>query len=84
MKINWKVRIKNKAFWITFIPAILLLIQTVAAVFGYTIDLTELGNKLLEVVNATFGVLAILGVVIDHTTKGVGDGEAGLSYTEPK
>lgn len=84
MKINLKVRAKNKVFWITFIPAMLLLIQAVAAVFGQTIDLTELGNKLIEVVNAAFGVLTILGVVIDHTTKGVGDGENGLSYTEPK
>ena len=84
MKINWKVRIKNKTFWITFIPAILLLIQAVAAVFGYTLDLAKLGNRLLEVINATFGLLAILGVVTDHTTKGFSDGEVGLSYTEPK
>ena len=45
--INWMVRIKNKAFWIAFIPAILLLIQVIAAVFGYTFDFGDLGNKLL-------------------------------------
>nr|DAQ38639.1 MAG TPA: holin [Caudoviricetes sp.] len=33
--INWVVRIKNKNFWLAFIPAVLLLVQTVAAVFGY-------------------------------------------------
>ena len=27
--INWKVRIKNKMFWIAVIPAVLLLVQTV-------------------------------------------------------
>ena len=37
--INWVVRIKNKAFWVALIPAVLLLIQVVAAVFGYTLDL---------------------------------------------
>ena len=26
-KINWKVRVKNKAFWLALIPAVLLLIQ---------------------------------------------------------
>ena len=71
--INWIVRIKNKAFWVALIPAVLLLIQVVAAVFGYTLDLGDLGNKLLDVVNAVFAVLVILGVVTDPTTKGITD-----------
>ena len=70
-KINWTVRVKNKAFWVALIPAVLLLVQVVAAVFGFTIDLGDLGNKLLAVVNALFAVLAILGVVTDPTTDGV-------------
>ena len=82
--INWIVRIKNKAFWVALIPAVLLLIQVVAAVFGYTLDLGNLGNKLLDVVNAVFAVLAILGVVTDPTTKGIIDSDQALTYTEPK
>ena len=82
--INWLVRIKNKAFWIAIIPAILLLIQVVAGVFGYTLDLGDLGNKLLAVVNAVFSVLVILGVVTDPTTAGVSDSEQAMTYTEPK
>lgn len=82
--INWMVRIKNKYFWIAIIPAIILLIQVIAAVFGFTLDLGDLGNKLLDVVNATFSVLVILGVVTDPTTAGVGDSEQAMTYTEPK
>lgn len=82
--INWKVRIKNKAFWVSLIPAVLLLIQVIAAVFGYTLDFGDLGNKLLAVVNALFALLAILGVVTDPTTAGVGDSTQALTYTEPK
>lgn len=82
--INWMVRIKNKYFWIAIIPAIILLIQVIAAVFGFTLDLGELGNKLLDVVNATFSVLVILGVVTDPTTAGVGDSEQAMTYAEPK
>lgn len=82
--INWQVRIKNKNFWLTFIPAVLLLIQVVAAVFGFTLDLGDLGNKLLDVVNAAFSVLVILGIVNDPTTEGVSDSEQALTYTEPK
>ena len=84
MKINWKVRLKNKAFWVAIIPAILLLIQAVASVFGYTLDLGEIGNKLLYVVETAFGVLVILGVVTDHTTVGLSDSEQALTYTKPK
>lgn len=82
--INWTVRLKNKAFWMAIIPAVLLLVQVVAAVFGFAIDLGDLGNKLLEVVNAAFAVLAILGVVTDPTTKGITDSDRALTYTEPK
>lgn len=82
--INWTVRFRNKAFWVALIPAVLLLIQVVAAVFGYALDLGGLGNRLLDVVNALFAVLAILGVVTDPTTKGVGDSAQALTYDRPK
>ena len=84
MKINWTVRIKSKNFWLAIIPAVLLLIQVVAAVFGFALDLGDLGNKLLAVVNAAFAVLAILGIVVDPTTEGVSDSTQALTYTEPK
>ena len=81
--INWKVRIRNKNFWLSLIPSVLLLIQAVAAVFGYTLDFGILSEKLLAVVNAVFVVLAILGVVTDPTTSGVGDSLRAMSYTRP-
>lgn len=82
--INWLVRVKNKTFWIALIPAVLLLIQVVAAVFNIQIDLGDLGNKLLDVVNAVFALLVILGVVTDPTTQGITDSDRALTYTEPK
>lgn len=84
MKINWRVRFSNKQFWVSFIPAILLLAQVVTAVFGYTLDLGDLGNKLLSVVNALFAVLALLGIVTDPTTAGVSDSQQALTYDKPK
>lgn len=83
MKINWLVRIKNKNFWIAIIPATLILIQVVAAVFNFELDLGDLGNKLLAVVNAMFSVLAILGVITDHTTPGISDSERAMTYDAP-
>ena len=73
--INWKVRIKNVHFWETFIPALIIAIQMIAAVFGYQIE---------AAVDAVFAVLAIMGVVNDPTTKGLSDSTQALTYTEPK
>lgn len=83
MKVNWKVRISNRAFWLSLIPAVLLLVQVVAAVFGFEINLGDLGDKLLAVVNAVFAVLVILGVVNDPTTHGLSDSNRAMGYIEP-
>ncbi len=83
MKINWLVRIKNEAFWLALIPAVILLVQAVASVFGYTLDLGDLGNKLVEVVKIVFTILAILGIVTDPTTVGISDSKRALTYTKP-
>ena len=82
--INWKVRIKSKMFWVALIPAVLLLVQTVAAVFGYTLDFEALQGHLLEVVNAVFLVLTILGIVTDPTTAGFGDSALAMTYATPR
>jgi phi LC3 family holin len=82
-EINWKVRIKNKVFWIALIPAMLLLIQTGCSVFGVELDFGNLQDKLLAVVNALFAVLVILGIVADPTTEGLGDSKRAMTYEEP-
>lgn len=84
MNINWIVRIKNKVFWLSLIPAVLLLIQVIAALFGYEWDFVVLNEQLTAIINAIFGVLAILGVVTDPTTAGVTDSKQALTYTTPK
>lgn len=84
MRINWKARAKNKAFWLAMIPAVILLIQAVASVFGITIDLSGINEKLLAVVNTVFVVLAILGVVTDPTTEGISDSNQALRYDRPR
>ena len=82
--INWKVRLKNKNFWLSLIPAVLLLIQVVAAPFGYRWDFGVLGQQLTAIVNAAFAVLTIVGVVTDPTTEGVSDSSQAMTYNDPK
>lgn len=81
--INWKVRIKNKVFWLTLIPAIILLIQEIASLFGIVIDLSAISANLIDVVEALFVILSIIGIVTDPTTTGITDSERALTYDKP-
>jgi phi LC3 family holin len=82
--INWEVRIKNKSFWLALIPALLLLVQVIGAPFGYKWDFGVLSQQLAAIVNALFAVLAILGIVTDPTTAGIGDSTRALTYEKPR
>ena len=84
MKINWTVRIKNKLFWVAIIPAVLLLVKQICALFGVTLEIAGLSEQLTDIIGTVFSVLALLGVVVDPTTSGASDSEQALTYTEPK
>lgn len=81
--INWKVRVLNKTFWITLVPALALLLQTFLAVFGVKLELGDTTDKLLVFINALFAVFMIVGVVNDPTTSGVTDSSRAMTYDEP-
>lgn len=81
--INWKVRVLNKTFWLTLVPALALLLQTFLAVFGVKLELGETIDKLLVFINALFGVLMIIGIVNDPTTSGISDSTRAMTYETP-
>lgn len=84
MKINWTVRIKNKAFWVTIIPAVLLLAQQICAMFGVELNIAGVSNQLVSIVGTVFGILALIGIVNDPTTSGMSDSKQAMTYEEPK
>lgn len=81
--INWKIRLMDKTFWVLLIPAVLTLVQAIAAAFGFVLDLGDIGNRLLDVVEALFMVLCIVGIVRDPTTPGIDDSRRAMAYVEP-
>ena len=83
MMINWKVRILNKTFWVTLIPALALLLQALLAVFNTRLELGDTTDKLLVFINALFAVFVIVGVVNDPTTSGVNDSTRAMTYDRP-
>ena len=82
--INWKVRFKNKAFWLAFIPAALLLIQQICALVGVTVDIAGVSAQLVSIVETVFIILALWGVVNDPTTAGASDSALAMTYDKPK
>lgn len=73
--INFKLRLQNKATLVALISAVFLMLQQ----FGLHIP-----TNIQEGVNTFVGILVILGIVTDPTTKGIGDSERALTYKEPK
>lgn len=84
MNINWKVRLKNKHFVLTLIPALALLAQAFMAIFGVPLDLGAYSTRIISFVNVLFTVLTIVGVVNDPTTDGLTDSEKAMTYDKPK
>lgn len=82
-KINWSVRIKNKNFWLALVPALALLFQAFANIFGIKLEFGETIDKILVFINVLFAFLVLVGIVNDPTTVGLGDSTRALEYEEP-
>lgn len=81
MKINFKVRAKNPVFWLTVIPAVVTLVYTVLGAFDVVPSLSQ--DVVVNIITTLISALTTVGVLIDPTTKGVGDSERALEYDEP-
>lgn len=82
MNINWKVRIKNPVFWTTVIPAVTGMVYTILGALGIVPALTE--NMVLNIMTVVITALTALGVLIDPTTKGLGDSHLAMTYKAPR
>ncbi|HDT9047313.1 TPA: phage holin [Staphylococcus pseudintermedius] len=80
--INWKIRIKQKTFWVAMLSAIFLFAQSIAKVFGY--DIQVYTEQLTDTLNSVLGVLVLMGFIQDPTTQGVSDSHQALNYEEPR
>ncbi|MDU0406117.1 hypothetical protein ML8HA_01919 [Lactococcus lactis] len=74
-----EITFKKQSFLLALLPALFLLIQAIGAPFGYKWDFVILNQQLAAVVNAAFALLAIVGVVADPTTSGLGDSDRVLN-----
>ncbi len=82
MKINWKVRLKQPAFWIATIPVAITFVYSVLAFAGFTPSITEDIAQNLFI--AIVALLAQFGIIVDPTTKGVSDSDRAMTYDKPE
>lgn len=82
MKINWKVRFKNKTWLITFLITILAFIYQILGMFDIVPPITQ--DMATQLITIIINMLVAVGVVIDPTTAGTSDSEDALKYEEPK
>lgn len=80
--INWTVRFKNPVFWTTVIPAAVSFVYCVLGAFEIVPALTE--SMVLNIISTVLTALTTLGVLVDPTTKGVGDSKLAMTYEAPR
>lgn len=82
MKINWKLRLQNKATLTAIVLGIVAVVFQILAIFDVATAVTE--NEIVQVISMIIEVLALCGIVVDPTTKGISDSTQALTYEEPK
>lgn len=82
MKINWKIRFKNKVWLLTFIGAIVAFAYQVCAMLGVVPKVAE--DQVMDLVKILLTLLVGLGVIVDPTTAGTADSERALTYGTDK
>ena len=82
MKINWKVRLQHKTFWVSLISLLIVLANQIAGIFN--VDITIYNAQVTAITETVLGILALLGIIIDPTTSGASDSYQAMRYNKPK
>lgn len=82
MKLNLKVRLKNKVFVVAFAAAVLAFIYQLLGMFGVVPGVTQ--DEIMQVIEMLLNILVMLGVLVDPTTKGMDDSDRAMTYDEPR
>ncbi len=81
MKLNWKVRFKNKVWLGSFLSLIVGFVYSMLALFDVFPQVTQ--NLVVQLLNQVLTFLGLIGVIVDPTTAGISDSDRAMSYAEP-
>ena len=82
MKINWKVRMQHKQFWVSLIALLIVLANQIAGIFN--VDITIYSEQVTGISETVLMILALMGIIVDPTTNGASDSMRALRYEKPK
>ena len=82
MKINWKVRFKNKTWLVTFLVTIVAFVYQILGMLDIVPPVTQ--DMATQIIGIVVNILVAVGVVIDPTTASISDSQQALKYEEPK
>lgn len=80
--VNVKVRLKNPVFLLTFLAAVVAFIYQMLGMFEIVPKVSE--DQIIQIISLIINILTAIGILVDPTTKGVGDSERALGYDEPQ
>ena len=81
MKLNWKVRFKNKVWLASFISLIVGFIFNILSAFDVYPKITQ--SLVMQLADQVLTFLGLIGVIVDPTTEGFNDSNRAMSYEEP-
>lgn len=82
MKINWKLRIMNKVTLVSLVTLIVSIVYQLLNMFGIIPTIEQ--QAVLDILCRIIDVLALIGIVVDPTTKGFNDTRLAMGYNEPR
>ena len=80
MRINWKVRFKNKVWLGSFLSLVIGFIYSLLALFDVFPAVTQ--NLVVQLLNQLLTFLGLIGVIVDPTTAGLEDSDRAMGYEE--
>lgn len=75
--INWKIRLQNKTFVLTLLTTVLAFVYNILGMFDIVPKISE--SEVTTIITTLVNLLALLGILIDPTTKGLGDSDRVLN-----
>lgn len=82
IKINWRLRLKNKVTLYALIAAVVNCVYTILEISNIAPKIDQ--SAIMQITSAVLSFLVILGVINDPTTTGISDSENAMRYETPR
>ncbi|WP_281671997.1 phage holin [Pseudoramibacter alactolyticus] len=84
MKINLKLRLKNKVILVAIITNLVHIVYKLIDIIQLLLSHNFVPQDMvMDVVQLVIGVFVLLGIVVDPTTKGIKDSDQAMTYEKP-